>query len=342
MRRPQPRGPLSAGLLADLPSGTVSDATSTCAQALAQRTGDALADEDLQLALTLLYELHYTGVEGVPDDAELDPAVLGVTRTLERAVERDLRALVASLPVSRVADDGGPIDLLLEAVIDADDGPSVSRYLCRSGTPEEWREFLAQKSLYHLKEADPHTWVIPRVRAAAKAALVEIQADEYGGGSAVRMHSALFARMMREMGLDDTYGAHVDVTTASGLAAANLMTFFGFSRRWRGAAIGHLSGVEMTSTEPCRRLAAGLKRLGASAAATLYYEEHVEADAVHEQLASKDLCGALVAAEPELRADVLFGTAAYLAVEARFGTGLLEAWEDGRSALYGSEAEAAA
>jgi hypothetical protein len=322
MRMPAPRGPFSTALLHDLPTGTVSAPTRALATELAADTRDALADDDLQVSLLALYELHHSGLDGVPDDAEWDPGVVSVARTLERAVERDLRPLVAD-----VRDPGGPVDLALESVIEQmDRGPSLSRHLSRYGTREQWSDFLAQKSLYHLKEADPHTFVIPRLSGRAKAALVEIQADEYGGGSPARMHSVLFARMMRELGLDDTYGAYVDSTSAPALAATTLMTMFGISRRWRGAAVGHLCGIEMTSTEPCRRLSAGLRRLRCSSASTLYYDEHVEADAVHEQLASKDLAGSLVAAEPGLRADVLFGTAAYLALESRMGVHLLQSW----------------
>ncbi|RZS80013.1 heme oxygenase-like protein [Motilibacter rhizosphaerae] len=336
MKTPRPRGPLSEAVLRELHGGTLSEATLGCARARAAETRDALTDEDVQVALLALYELHYTGIDGVPDEAEQEPSVLAVRRALEAAVERDLRRLVARTPFAAVLaeDDGEDVDLALERVIAADDGPSLSRYLSRHGDLAQWQEFLRHKSLYHLKEADPHTWVVPRIRGRAKAALVEIQADEYGGGSAVRLHSAMFGRMMRELGLDDTYGAYADDASAEALCAANLMSFFGIARRWRASALGHLAGIEMTSTEPCRRLAAGLRRLRLPESATLYYDEHVEADAVHEQLASKDMCGSLVAAEPELRADLLFGTAAYLAVEGMFGESLLREW--------GALAEAAA
>ena len=64
-----------------------------------------------------------------------------------------------------------------------------------------------------------------------------------------------------------------------------------------------------------------------------YWDEHVEADAVHEQLAVRGVCGALVAAEPDLADDVLFGAAACLEVEARFGAALLESFAHGRSSL---------
>ena len=46
--------------------------------------------------------------------------------------------------------------------------------------------------------------------APPKAALVEIQADEYGGGRAERIHAQLFADAMDALGLDSRYGAYLD------------------------------------------------------------------------------------------------------------------------------------
>ena len=103
--------------------------------------------------------------------------------------------------------------------------------MAKKATAEQLREFLIHKSLYQLKEADPHTWAIPRLTGRAKAALVEIQADEYGGGRPERMHSALFARTMRGLGLNDSYGGYVDVVPAITLASVNMMSLFGLNRQ---------------------------------------------------------------------------------------------------------------
>jgi hypothetical protein len=89
----------------------------------------------------------------------------------------------------------------------------------------------------------------------------------------------------------------------------------------------------MTSSEPSRRYSAGLRRLGFDERTTVFYDEHVEADAVHEQIASVDMCGSLVAEEPELAVDVLFGAACCLAMDGVAAHHLLGAWEAGRSAL---------
>ena len=337
MRLPEPRGPLSAALTRDLATRTtVSEATAERAARAAAASADALLDDDLQLSLAICYELHYRGFDGVDDAWEWHPELLRLRAVLEPRHLAALRELVGD-PV--VTDE--PVDQQLTAVIAADDGPSLSRYLARNGTLAQWREYLTVRSVYHLKEGDPHTWAIPRLSGRAKAAMVEIQADEYGGGSAERMHSQLFAGMMRDLGLDTGYGALWDDAPAVAFTSVNTMSLFGLHRALRGACLGHLTVVEMTSSEPSRRYSAGLRRLGFDDTTAVFYDEHVEADAVHEQIASVDMCGSLVADDPSLTADVLFGAQCSLALDGLTAVHLLGAWEAGGSGLRGEPALAA-
>ena len=92
----------------------------------------------------------------------------------------------------------------------------------------------------------------------------------------------------------------------------------------------------MTSSEPSRRYSAGLRRLGFDERATVFYDEHVEADAVHEQIARSTCAARWSPRSPTLAADVLFGAACSLAMDAVAAHHLLGAWEAGRSALRGS------
>ncbi len=327
---PLSRGPLSAALSEDLLGHkALRPSTIACAaDACRRRQGNPLTDEDLQLTLTLCYELHYQGIDGVDDAWEWEPTLLTMRRVVEQAFQAALCAQVA-LPMPT----GEPIGVQLRRLVTTDGGPSLSHHLQHAGTLMQYREFVAHRSIYHLKEADPHTWAIPRVTGRTKAALVEIQADEYGGGRPERMHNALFARAMRALSLDDTYGYFVDEAPASTLCTVNLASFFGLHRRLRGAVLGHLAVLEMDSSVPNRRYGDGLRRLGFGHDATWFYDEHVQADAVHEQLAAVDMCGSFVAAEPERLPDVLFGAAACLAIEGGFADALLNAWRSGRSSL---------
>ena len=200
------------------------------------------------------------------------------------------------------------------------------------GTSGHFREFATHRSLYQRKEADPHTWAIPRVRGSAKAALAHIQIGEYGDGCPSEVHAELFAVTMRALGLDEAYGAYLDVVPGPTLATVNLISMFGLHRRLRGALLGHLAVFEMTSVEPMARYSEALRRLGVAPSARRFYDAHVVADVEHAEVAAGMLRDAVLA-EPELAADVHFGAEAALLVERRFAEHLLGAWSRGESSL---------
>ena len=326
MRLPTPRGPLSRAVIGHLGRNLPIQAVDTARLAMLLREiDDPCTDADLHLALATCYELHYRGFDGVDDNWEWDLGLLGWRAELEHAFESELVKVVP-----RPATLTESIDRALRRLLDDATGPSVSSHLLKRGTVAQYRDFLTQRSVYQLKEADPHTWAIPRLANRTKAALVEIQADEYGGGDPIRMHAAMFARAMRALDLDDTYGAYWDRASGATLATVNLMSMFGLHRRLRGAILGHLAALEMDSTTPNRRYAGGLRRLGYGADATAYFDEHVEADAVHEQIAAVDLCGSFVAEEPALGPDVLWGAACCLHLDSAAATQFLQSWDADR------------
>ena len=321
MQELQARGPLSEVLLETLRNepGSMPD--------LPIVSDDALGGDDFHLALYLCYELHYRGVVGADDRWEWDPDLLRFRARLEDAFAGALRDSV------RVPGHAGTIEERLVALVASDDGPSLSRYLRDNGTAEQFREFVVHRSAYQLKEADPHSWAIPRLWGRPKAALIEIQSEEYGEGKLPAMHSTLFANVMRSLGLDESYGAYLDVIPGATLATVNLMSMFGLHRRWRGAIVGHLAGFEMTSTEPNRRYAQALRLLGFTGEALHFYDEHVEADATHEVLAAHHLAEGLAAQDPAIAEDIVFGAASLLEIEARFARNLIDAWSEGRTSL---------
>jgi hypothetical protein len=324
---PAPRGAITEslfGVLEGPPAGQVG------ALPPIDRPDEPLGDEDLQLALYCCYELHYGGLPGVDDRWEWDPWLLQLRAALERVFEQALLERIGPPSGSAAPEE---MDLALRAIADADEAPSLSRFVEQRATVEQVEELLIHRSAYQLKEADPHSWALPRLSGPPKAALVEIQADEYGGGRPDRIHATMFARSMEALGLDSEPGAYLDAIPGVTLATVNLMSLLGLHRRWRGAIVGHLALFEMTSSIPNRRYANGLRRLGFGPQATAFFDEHVEADAVHEQVAAVDLAGGLARQDPRLGPDVLWGARALAALDARWTLAMLDAWEHGRGSL---------
>jgi hypothetical protein len=277
-------------------------------------------DEDLHITLWALYELHYRGFDDVSDDLEWHPELIDLRRSLENSFEQVLR--------DRWQDNSpeGDFAETLFEYVEGHDGASLAAHIHREADAEQALELLRMRSIYHLKESDPTAWVIPRLPNRTKAALMELQFDEYGCGDPDRLHAELFARGMNLSGLRSEYGAYIDDVPLEVLEQNNAMSLFGLHRRFRGAALGHLAAFEITSSIPSRKMAQGFARLGLPAEMIGYYTEHVEADAVHEQLAVRTICGSLVEEEPSVRDDVFFGAFSCLDLEDRFARRMLAEW----------------
>lgn len=311
---PGPRGTLSEALLEAL-RGTP-DARSAVASVMEDD------HEDAQLSLWLLYELHYRALDGVDDALEWDPDLLGLRRRLELDLERTLRDRFPG------HQHDGPFADALFDYVEAHTGPALAPYVQGTASAADVLQLLRHRSLYHLKEFDPTAWVLPRLPIVPKAALMELAFDEYGVGDPNRLHSHLFARGMVASGLDPTPGAYVDDAPVEILEQNNAMSLLGLHRRLRAAAVGHLAAFEATSSSPSRRLALGLQRLGFDGVLVDYYTEHVTADAVHDQLACRGVCGGLVESEPDQAEEVFFGAFTCLDLEARYAARMLAEWDD--------------
>lgn len=334
MRLPEPCGPLSEGVVRAL----TAEASGPQPVPEPRAVGDVvlpLADRDLQLALWILYELHYRGYDGVDPGAEWDPLLLVSRAALERVFERAVRSLA-----DQAAPDGGvarhgddPVERVTRELtrMTVTEGPGETvRFLERRATREEFVTYLRRRAVHHLRESDPHSFLLPRLSGAAKVALAELQYDEYGSGRPDRLHQELFAAALRSLDQTTDLASYAEEADAATLASVNVMSLFALNRRLRGAALGHLAAFEATSSLPCDRVARGARRLGLPDEVAAYYEEHVVADAVHEQLAIRGICGALVADEPELADDVLMGARACLALDGLAGQAQLDAWLDTR------------
>jgi hypothetical protein len=318
MHLPEPCGPVSRQVVDVL---SVEWPTSRSAVV---GDGPMMVDRDCQLALWILYELFYRGFDDVDPAREWDPVVIGMRSDLERPFERELREATRDR-LADVANLGDVADQLL-ALVRQTDGPKLSSYLRREADADQMRDYLRERSVQQLKESDPQSFLLPRLTGPAKVALAELQYDEYGAGRPDRLHQSMYAQALLGVGLDARYGAYVDQISAASLASANVMSLFALNRRLLGAALGHFAAFEATSSLPSRMVASGIERLGLGDEVAAYFHEHVEADAVHEQVAARDLCGAFVNDDPARRPDVLFGAACMLHLDDLVGAELLHRW----------------
>jgi hypothetical protein len=314
---PTPRGMLSADVITLLPAEPGSP--------VPQPPPDLDPfGEDFQLTLHTCYELHYQGFRGVDPEWEWDSGLLGLRRQLERRFEDALRAEVPG---------GHDVTAELDRLLTAPADGGIARRLRDEGTWWQACEYFVQRSIYHLKEADPVAWVIPRLRGRAKAALVAVEFDEFGGGDGDRIHARLYADLLRGAGLIPDYLHYLDIVPAPMLTLVDMMSLFGLHRSLRGALVGHFAAVEISSSPASQLMVDALRRFSAHPDCVRFYAEHVTADAVHEQIVRRDVLADLLTAEPELAESVVFGIQATELLENRCTEAMLRCWQTGDSSL---------
>ena len=280
-------------------------------------------DHDLQLALFVLNELHFAGWVGVDDDMEWNPAVTAMRRSLTDEFERRLRHTLPASSCSPVAEVRRLLDL---------PGPSVSRYLRDHGTVEQVRESMILRSAYQSKEADPHTFAVPRFSGPTKRVFTELQSGEYGVGHR-RSHAELFGDALVGLDLDPTPNAHVDACTGPALAISNLVTLGAMQRRLRGVVLGQLSLFEMGSVIPNQRMVDCCDRLDLDERVRLFFHVHVLADTEHQVMVEASFLVEYPRIDPKQVDNLLLGMRARSLIDHALARNAVPSWQRHRGAL---------
>ena len=314
--------PVAVGGLSEIVVEALLDGVGPPSMGLDTVDGDPL-DHDLQLALYVLNELHFAGWVGVDDDLEWNPAVTALRCKLNDEFERRLRHTLPPSLSSPTAEARRLLDL---------PGPSVSKYLRDHGTVEQVRESMILRSAYQSKEADPHTFAVPRFAGSTKRVLTEIQSGEYGVGHK-RSHAELFADALIGLDLDPTPNAHIDNCTGPSLAISNLVTLGAMQRRLRGVVLGQLSLFEMDSVVPNQRMVDCCDRLDLDERVRPFFAIHVLADAEHQVMVEASFLVEYPRIDPRQVHNLLLGMRAQSLIDHATARTSVPNWQHDRSAL---------
>ncbi len=314
---PLPAGPLSDRVIVSLIAGVGPT------DARIDTVSDDPLDRDLQLALYVLNELHYTGWTGVADELEWDTDLAAFRTALNNEFERRLRTTLPHDSTDPLREARRLLGL---------GGLSISRHLRDVGTIDQVRESMILRTPYQSKEADPHTFALPRFGGATKRVLCEIQSGEYGVGHR-RSHAELFADALEGLGLDPTPNAYIDDCSGASLATSNLVTLGSMQRRLRGIVLGQLSLFEMDSVIPNQAMVDCCDRLDLDASVRPFFHIHVLADTEHQEMVESAFLGEYPAIEPDQVPNLLLGMRAQSLIDHTIASETVPAWRDGASAL---------
>lgn len=227
-------------------------------------------------ALATIVELHLGPVDDLagPVVHQHHPAVAALAMRLEARYLGRVRAASAALEVDR-SDD--PVEAMRRLAA-LDRVPDVYRWIAEEAPLDQIVRFIAL-------EGGPDSGFDDLVAIAQvglggepKLEMAANYADEMGRGDADRVHTTLHQRMVRALAVPTPAP---DEQPVSGLERSLLCGVLATRRHLQGHLVGALGMTELQAGPRCRKVADGLRRTGAPAAALAFYDEHAEADPRH-------------------------------------------------------------
>jgi hypothetical protein len=247
---------------------------------------------DAALTLAAIHDLHVSPVMqlGAAVRFQHHPAVAALKGRLEADVLHRLRraeaALAWPLPDDPVA--------AVRAVAARDLVPALYRWVADTADRGELLDYLALEGGPDGGFDDLVAICQVGLDGAPKLELATNYWDEMGTGDAGRVHTDLYRRFVRAVDLPTQPR---DRQPTEAIERALLGSLLATNRARQPELVGALGLIELQAGPRCRRVLAGLDRLGFGADARAFYEEHAVTDPRHGKDWLDKVIGPL-AAEP--------------------------------------------
>ena len=155
---------------------------------------------------------------------------------------------------------------------------------------QEMRWFLTQEAAGEAGFDDLVALTQVKLPERAKLELARNYWDEMGRGRADGMHGRLLERLVASLALP----VRIDTTVWPALALGNLLVGMATRRDHAYHSLGALGVIEMTAPGRVAQVAAGLRRLGISAADRRYFDLHAVLDRKHSAAWNEEVLAPLV------------------------------------------------
>ncbi|HEX3135847.1 MAG TPA: iron-containing redox enzyme family protein [Planctomycetota bacterium] len=156
-------------------------------------------------------------------------------------------------------------------------GDPLFSWLAEAAGLQELRWFLSQEAAGEAGFDDLVALTQVKLPERAKLEMARNYWDEMGRGHAEGMHGRLLERLVVSLALP----VRIDSTAWPALALGNLMVGLATRRDHTYHSIGALGVIELTAPGRVAQVAAGLRRLGVSAADRRYFDLHAVLDRKH-------------------------------------------------------------
>lgn len=158
----------------------------------------------------------------------------------------------------------------------------------------EMRWYLQQEAAGEAGFDDLTAFTQVKLPTRVKLELARNYWDEMGRGNPKGMHGPMLERLVDALDLQ----SEIEDTVWQSLALANAMTAMATRRDYAWHAIGALGVIELTAPDRSAAVAEGLRRLGISAKARIYFDLHAVLDVKHSEAWNAEAIAPAVEEDP--------------------------------------------
>ena len=231
---------------------------------------------DGMLALLRIHDLHLAPLAKVSGTIRWQhhPAVADLKWRLEEAFMTRVRGLDSSHHWDLPTDAAHAV----RAIAHIDRGPRLYEWLAGDSSLAELVHFIALEGGPDGGFDDLVAICQIGLDGEAKLELARNYWDEMGRGRAADVHTELHRSLTAALGLRPIPRRSQPLEA---LERTALSTLFATNRALQAEMVGALGLIELQAGPRCRKVAAGLRRVGADPRSFPFYDEHAQADPIH-------------------------------------------------------------
>lgn len=231
------------------------------------------------LSLAVVHDLHLAPTQrlGGLERFQHHPRIAAVKAELEEAYLNRLRMLDQATEWSSGVRSAEAVEAM-RAIAARDRVPPLYDWIAEEASPAALARFLSLEGGPDGGFDDLVAICQVGLTGPAKVEMATNYWDEMGQGEAAAVHTQLHDNMVQTLDLDRI--PREEQPTAA-LERAALGSVLATNRWLQPQMVGALGLIELQAGPRCRKVAQGLRRVGAPAEALVFYDEHAEADPRH-------------------------------------------------------------
>jgi len=291
----------------------------------AYRDGNRTVLADIHEALAVIYDRDFavTSLDAV--GSETQPILRDIAAMFEGAM-LDWESSQASAHDLDGAPTSGKayVRWIKRAILDHPAGSHrlYSSFLADHANAADFKFFMAQETSLDPRFDDILALMQVGTSGAQKMELAGNYWDEMGNGESGDVHTAMFAKTLSSLGIDDDYLATNMLLEAR--ISGNLSAALALSRRHYYKAAGFFAVTEYLVPRRFKQLTKGWRRAGLPEAGIRYHDLHIGIDAVHASGWFKNVVARLVDADPRAGREIALGALMRLSSSQRYMDALME------------------